>query len=399
MNIGIPDRRRLEVLDPPVGGVNGSLGWRDPPSPGALGAHGRADEPIGSPEQLRDRPRDVVGGKVLEACEADHAVVAVGTGCGVPGAQKSGQGGALGAIDLPTLGIQSRLAGGAGRHQQEALGLGSSRQIANGFIDLMGGGGVGLGRSPLQRRVGRGPERGRLVPVEDLEAGPIGARLEVEPERAEGMVAVYEALGERAPGLGVERRVVEQLGVPLSVFRFVPGMPGGGQRAAFPRRETAVEEAVFAASLGVAQGPDPRHPLAIDQHHGGVPIRDRQVAVAVHVQIEQLGGIGEIDLILVVVDGAPPPSGVVGNRKPVVREARRPEPFPIAGQILHQVDLVHPRGIPHLLDGPEEHALGSELGRLGAQEDSHRGPGTGGGPRSHRQNDPLGHRAHEFGPR
>ena len=52
-----------------------------------------------------------------------------------------------------------------------------------------------------------------------------------------------------------------------------------------------------------------------------------------HLQVEELGRVGAIDLILVVVDRAAAAAREVGNREAVVCEARRPQRVAKAGEL------------------------------------------------------------------
>ena len=90
------------------------------------------------------------------------------------------------------------------------------------------------------------------------------------------------------------------------------------------------------------------------------------------IQIEELRGIAQVDLVYIVVDGATRGGGVVRNGAAIVRKAGGPAPAPKATKTLHQEDLVHAAGVPDLLDRPHEHSLGPVLAGLGAQEDADR---------------------------
>ena len=94
--------------------------------------------------------------------------------------------------------------------------------------------------------------------------------------------------------------------------------------------------------------------------------------MAVQRQVEQKCGIGQVDLVDVVVDRLAGPSREVGDGEAVAGEARAPAAAVEAGHILHQVDFVDPRRVANLQDRPDEHTLGPILALLGAEEDPHR---------------------------
>lgn len=204
------------------------------------------------------------------------------------------------------------------------------------------------------------------------------------------MVPVDEALGEGSPGLGVQRRVVEQTGLAGDVLRRVASVPLRGQRPRQPRAEAPLQQLAFATPLGVSQRPHRGHALAVDQHHGRVLRRQGEVAVLGEGKIEELSWIAEVDLVAVVVEGASPPTGVVRHGEAVAAEAGGPEPAAVAPQLLHQVDLVGATRVANPLDRPEQHPLGALLSRLAAHEDAHGIPATAARSRPRRQQDALG---------
>ena len=131
-------------------------------------------------------------------------------------------------------------------------------------------------------------------------------------------------------------------------------------------------QAFAALPSGGFRRPDCRHARAVDEHHRGVAVVHGQIAVAVEDGIEQFRGVGQIDLIHVVVDGAALTAREVRNGKTVVGKAGQPAAPPKARQVLHQMDFIGARRVADLFDGPDEHTLGAVLGRLRADEDADR---------------------------
>ena len=136
-------------------------------------------------------------------------------------------------------------------------------------------------------------------------------------------------------------------------------------------------QGLAALPSGGLRRPDFRHACTVDQHHRGVAAVHGQIAVAVQVGVEQFRGIGQIDLIHVVVDGTALTPREVRNGKAVVGKARQPAATPKARQALHQMDFIDARRVADLLDGPEEYPLGAVLGRLRTDEDADRRFGSG----------------------
>src|SRR3546814_15977884 len=84
-----------------------------------------------------------------------------------------------------------------------------------------------------------------------------------------------------------------------------------------------------------------------------------------YIHVEELGRIGQVDLVDVVVDGPAGLAGEIGDRVAVVGEAGLPAVAVEALQVLHQVDLVAARRVARLQDRPHEDPLGALLRRLG----------------------------------
>src|SRR3546814_14377906 len=84
--------------------------------------------------------------------------------------------------------------------------------------------------------------------------------------------------------------------------------------------------------------------------------------------LEELGRIGQVDLVDVVVDGPAGLAGEIGDRVAVVGEAGLPAVAVDALQVLHPVDLVAARGVARTQDRPPENPLGALLRLLVAQE-------------------------------
>ena len=97
----------------------------------------------------------------------------------------------------------------------------------------------------------------------------------------------------------------------------------------------------------------------------------------VQVEVEQQRRVGQVDLVDIVVDRLAAAAGKVRDGEPVAGEAGPPAAPVEAGDIVHQVDLVDPAGVAHLLDRPDEDPLGTILAFLGTEKDPHRRLGRG----------------------
>ena len=119
-----------------------------------------------------------------------------------------------------------------------------------------------------------------------------------------GVVAVDEAFRKGAPRLEVDGREVDELGAARREF-VVASVPFGRQRAGQALSGLrSTQHPVLAMRARVFERPHFRRALAVDQHHGRVPRREREESVGAHVQVEELPRIREVDLVDVVVDGS-----------------------------------------------------------------------------------------------
>ena len=100
---------------------------------------------------------------------------------------------------------------------------------------------------------------------------------------------------------------------------------------------------------------------------------DAQNSVFVHLEIKELCGICEIDLVDIIVDRTSSVSGKRRHGIAVLREASLPCRTIKAFEIAHQVDLVGACRVTHLGNRVDEDALRSELCRLRADKDSNWG--------------------------
>src|SRR5262245_48957701 len=98
---------------------------------------------------------------------------------------------------------------------------------------------------------------------------------------------------------------------------------------------------------------------------------DGEESMVMHFGVEQLGRIGKVDLVYIVVDRATASAGEVRDGQPIVAETGCPPAAIETRQLLHDVNLVETRGVALLLDRPDEDSLGAMLRRLRAEIDTH----------------------------
>ena len=124
--------------------------------------------------------------------------------------------------------------------------------------------------------------------------------------------------------------------------------------------------------LRFLEAPKGRELLAVEEHHGRFLVVDAEDRGLAHGRIEEFGGVGEIDLVNIVVDR---PALVTGQRRNGIAIVGKPG-LPLASveafEILHEVDLVAATGVAVLFHGPDKHPLRPVLGGLRAQVDAHR---------------------------
>ena len=187
----------------------------------------------------------------------------------------------------------------------------------------------------------------------------------------------------------MERGVVEQV-ASARLELLVPCVPTRIEIAPQPRLlRSLAEQRSLPSALRFFEGPDRRHALAIEEHDGGFGVGDRKMGRAPEVEVEEDAGVGQVDLVLVVVDRAPPRLLEGRDREAVVGEAGGPALAIEARELGHHVDSHFATGITHLLDRPDEDAIGPVLGRLGSQVDLDRRVLGRRGPRSRGQHDRL----------
>ena len=328
--------------------------------------HLQRDDPPGAPEARVQKPRDIRIRHGGQEPRADHTV------------------GSPGSIDLRSqfLGVAPARAGAAQRRldtlaarraAMEDLGAAGlpeqrgDRRQSPGESLAVGGGGV-----PPRLETG-GEVRAWPGGGERQEPGGVRLALEAMPELAHGVGLVDVLAREGPPGLPVDRREVNQPAA-VRVVLHVAGVPLRIELPPQARRQPCpvVQRPPLLALRG-PDVPDAAHAGAVDQHHGGIHLADREIAVLAHLGVEQVGRILEIDLVDVVVDRAAVEAGELGNGKAVIGEPGQPLVSPKAGDVLHQVDFVDAGRVAVALDRPQQHAFGAELTGLGAHEDAHRG--------------------------
>lgn len=100
-----------------------------------------------------------------------------------------------------------------------------------------------------------------------------------------------------------------------------------------------------------------------------------------HRLVEQLGRVGGVELIDVVVQRATVAPRQVRDSEAVIGKAGAPARLVEAGQAGHAVDLITAVRVAHLFQRIDKHALSAILGRFGTQEYAHgrcvRCPGSG----------------------
>ena len=172
-----------------------------------------------------------------------------------------------------------------------------ARCAGHGRRELGRAGGARRPRTPpLAVAIARVLARARQEPVR------VGIGLERVPERSHRIRLIGVVVRERAPGLGVQRREVDQARVRADRL-VVARVPGGVERTPQPRHGArASVQPAFALALRPRERPVREHPLAVDQHHRGVARLDAAVAAAAELGVEQETGVDPVDLIDVVVD-------------------------------------------------------------------------------------------------
>jgi hypothetical protein len=339
-HVRMPDGGRLEMRSPPVRRER-RPGRRIEESTARrrLTAHRGEHEAPRALEQRRDDPRDVPDRQALEPVHADDALAvrppipSVGEPLEQPHPPLD--------VEAEASGMRLGLAAQVGQQLDEAPPLRLADQGLDGLRDLPGCADPArqlAARDPLEARAPRGEPLARRIPAEELEAAGDRLSLEVVPQCGVGALLIDEALGKRSPGLGVQGRVVQQVALARDEL-LVARVPAGREIAAETRRLRGLaQERALPGVPGLVEGPDRGHPLAVDQHDRGFGVRDREMACGPEIEIEEPTGVGQVDLVLVVVDRAATAEGQGGDREAVVREARRPAAAIEAFELRHEVD-------------------------------------------------------------
>ena len=189
-------------------------------------------------------------------------------------------------VGASSVGAQRCIERAADAGDQQAAGARLAQQVAGCRRQKRTRQCMALGRRFEPRtaaKPGLGASRG-----EHLEAGGVGAALEVVPDVGQRVLVVGIGLGERVPGLLVQGRVVQALGPPLDIFE-VARVPVPVQLApqAGLLGRLAGQRPLGAVGRGGGTVPPGQHLLAVDQHHRGVAGIDGEIAVAVQRQVEQ----------------------------------------------------------------------------------------------------------------
>ena len=205
---------------------------------------------------------------------------------------------------------------------------------------------------------------------ERLVAGRVGLALELEPDVREAARLVDVVARERLPGLGVDRRVVQDLRssggvlvvarVPLAQRREVP-IDGSGARLEALRRSRCGRSSVQTPAMR-AQSISMTEVVARRDRQEAVarPCRDRTARPD---RRDRSGRRRCRSRALT--------AGQMRDREPVVGEPGEP-PAPVeAGEVLHQIDLVAPRRVASRSIDQRKTRSAAMLIRLGPDEDAH----------------------------